>query len=1792
MLRIEKLYLQGFKSFNDPTEVIFDQHGITAVVGPNGCGKCVDGDTLVTLADGHDVTIRELVESALRDSPGVEAMDDGELTRSNPHGVEILSLNPITFRIEPRAVSAFIKRTTTPHLLHIRTRSGREVVSTPYHPLFTLKNGAIRALKAEELHPGVQVLVPHLVTRNQRTRDFALEGQHKTSDFVPEGQRRLAGGGTTGIERTNPSRPEGTLDNKSAIPPMAIGGWLKSNLQNRRKLPGNPPDGNRGMIKVQPFLRRGLTASGVRRLDLNNPPIAIGGIRGNAPAPCRSDLNHPPIAIGGIWGNAAAPCRSDLNHPPIAIGGIRGNAAAPCRSDLNHPPIAIGGIREDEIVSIEQVEPKDEWVYDLSIAETHNFVAGNIIVHNSNIADGLNWVIGQQSAKSLRGGKMEDVIFQGTRTRQAAGMAEVLLTMLVTETFEIRSQAQPEAEALKQAEESLNHAAAAVDAVSEAITPAEPEAPTIEGQEASPQLADAGQPGVAETDKPFKKQRQFKKMPPSATRNLFQAGERITVGRRLFRTGESEYEMNGRICRLRDIQELFAGTGLGGAHYAIIEQGRIGQVLSAKPLDRRALIEEAAGISKFKMRQHAAELKLEASKSNLSRLTDIIAEIERQQNSLKRQAQRAKRYKRLRQEMRDLMRAVYVVDYRTINRTLDDLGAALGEISTRESRMIASIGEGEARQNEAMQRSRTAEEALNEVRQDTASTDLETERARQQQTYLTDQLQSLGLRSEQFARNQATIAERNQLISQETARLREDLQRIENEINIESKTLSEEEDRHRQQLQRDAEAERELEEARKRVVECVTQLERWKQLQRQFTDSSERSASRLNGLGAERERAQVQAQNAQEQHTRLSEEVEITASRQQQTALRLSETVEELNVARRVRDERQTRLAGIQRELTAAEQRLKSLTQIDERRTYFSEAVQALMKYAQSGANGFKTMGTLADFVHVQPEHEAMVETALRDELQYVVVPSFEDALRAIDFLKVEGAGRATFLVLDDQRTANDPVAAAIEQNPAGDPASGPVAATSAPDELGPANEPIAEAAAPQPEVPVDFPAFDSLSTYSGVPALPDAISFPDVTSQIDHPVESSPVGTPSSPNQSAPFGWPDDSLTRYQTQHPHTEPPTATEIIPTAIEVLPPYHQTRYQTLDSILGLGAAHSAAFQLALPALAHAAVVDDAFQAVRSSASSNGSGPHVSVTRGGERVIAGRLVTGGSASEKGIGVLGLKREIGELGGRLDTLSGEVRAGEAQLNETRSRITQLEEARQRLDGELRQAEKLLAVQREQLQQCQRERARAATHIRVIEQETEQAETERQEFEAKLRHATGQTAEAERSHAEAEGVVATVQSRIAELRRNAEIRNQDLSRRRADFAGKTERRRGLLNDLRRLDSESGDLEGRLNRTRMESLEASEQSESTRATLVNLAEQLQRLIAEQRRLAFDLELRSDALNAAREKVEQIDLELRAAREAAAQAREERAQREIEKARLSSDLEHIVAQCHAELGENIADVCERLEATKVEGETQMPASFPAKPARVADDVSDDDSEEADDAIEPEREVVFWHVPEDFDLEAAKVRLDALRSKIDALGPVNMMALEELTEVEERFIFLSGQRADIEKAIADTQAAITEIKKRSKERFVEAFHAINENFKQMFVELFGGGQGEMKLIDETDVLESGLEIIAQPPGKRLQNVLLLSGGEKAMSALALVMAIFRYRPSPFCLLDEVDAPLDEVNIGRFAEKVIEMSADTQFMIITHSRRTMEAANTLYGVTMEDPGVSKLISVKLT
>jgi len=401
--------------------------------------------------------------------------------------------------------------------------------------------------------------------------------------------------------------------------------------------------------------------------------------------------------------------------------------------------------------------------------------------------------------------------------------------------------------------------------------------------------------------------------------------------------------------------------------------------------------------------------------------------------------------------------------------------------------------------------------------------------------------------------------------------------------------------------------------------------------------------------------------------------------------------------------------------------------------------------------------------------------------------------------------------------------------------------------------------------------------------------------------------------------------------------------------------------------------------------------------------------------------------------------------------------------------------------------------------------------------------------------------------------------------MRRSAEERLEAIASLRAEFATRNERRRGLESTISRMNTEAAELAESLNRTRFESVEGAERMNQLKASIEERFRQIEEVSARQSQLAAQVEQHRSEMIGVREQLDGIDAELRSSRDTSQQAREERAQIELDRVRLTSALAYIAESCHHELGETIEDLLSRENVIPVDQSAET-----------------DDEDETDD----------WQMPDNFDLPDAKSKLEALRSSVESLGPINMMALEELTAVKERFQFLSKQKIDIEQAVADTQTAIAEIKRRSRERFVDAFREINANFSTIFQELFGGGKGEMRLIDETDILESGIEIIAQPPGKRLQNVLLLSGGEKAMTAIALVLAIFKYRPSPFCILDEVDAPLDEVNIGRFVDKVVEMSRSTQFMIVTHAKRTMEAARALYGVTMEDPGVSKLVSVRLT
>jgi len=504
----------------------------------------------------------------------------------------------------------------------------------------------------------------------------------------------------------------------------------------------------------------------------------------------------------------------------------------------------------------------------------------------------------------------------------------------------------------------------------------------------------------------------------------------------------------------------------------------------------------------------------------------------------------------------------------------------------------------------------------------------------------------------------------------------------------------------------------------------------------------------------------------------------------------------------------------------------------------------------------------------------------------------------------------------------------------------------------------------------------------------------------------------------------------------------------------------------------------------------------------------------------------------------------------------------------------------------------EKSAAARASRAESLAKDLERAEQHIRVVEEEREIASEECAELEARLTVLREDLLAAEGSRNLVQHSLASAQSVLAEMRGSVERFAEDLSTARASAAARAERLRAAQAEMRRLEREAEELNSRINAIRLELYESQSRIEELRASWAAAESESTRLHGESDRLATEIGRMSEHISSVRATGDELDAILSRLRQESADAHEQRGRIEVELARIQSDAEHLAKSCMTELGQPLTDVVSSLDLAIPGASPSEPTSHESTTEGVQTDTPSADAEPQATAYTPEAGEP--HSPADetpsFDLESARERLGELRTKIDEMGSVNMMALEELEESEHRFKFLSGQRDDILKSIKGTEDALSEIKRRSREKFRYAFSRINENFQKMFVELFGGGRGEMVLIDEEDVLESGIDLIAQPPGKRLQNVLLLSGGEKAMAAIALVLSIFQYRPSPFCILDEVDAPLDEINVGRFSEKVIEMSRETQFLMITHNKRSMESARALYGVTMEEPGVSKLVSVR--
>lgn len=1406
----------------------------------------------------------------------------------------------------------------------------------------------------------------------------------------------------------------------------------------------------------------------------------------------------------------------------------------------------------------------------------------------SNLSEAISWVLGEQSAKNLRGGKMEDVIFSGTRDRKPTGMAEVVLTMVAIEDIAARDTESSEKDdeheyedALASAERAAHTAralvqdmtppeetVAATDRQSQEALPAQEEHPAGESTaDQGDQSASVKQeapavnlelPATGETEEP----NADASAPPAQTKQTdhtrtyrrrkrtqvaISAGERVTVGRRLYRTGDSEYLMNGRPCLLRDIQDLFAGTGLGGAHYAIIEQGRIGQILSSKPLDRRALIEEAAGITKFKSRKRAAELRLESAKQNLTRLNDIISEVERQVNSLKRQAQKARRYRRLREEMRGLLKIVFTADYYRLNESIERVARELEEVESSRGDLGARLAERETEHRVASTEARQAEGDLASLRERAAAVELEADRARNRRAFEEQQLRELTARIDELNRDQQALESRLALLEESSQQRGTAVAALEKELMSEQADLLGRESQYQEELAHLREAESEIEQLRQRMLTEIGVTERLRNLSASLEDALRKLDLKQSNLNAEMGRATARHDEASNEHDRVSGEVEQDLARLAELTEHIAERAAHIIELRNEVTSLRSELDGIQAERAAAKHRLTSLEDLDAHHAYYSDAVQQVLSPEQAAR--VNALGTLADFVEVEAQYEKLIESLFGRELQCMLVPTIDDALAGVEFIKSESLGRGAFLVVGlhggEEETEDDSEA---ESGPSNGIERWLVDSDSAGNGSRFENDYIPiERQLP----PADF-AFTE--------PFPD---FPDAGYQMPT------IEADDAEGESEEFEQHRIDDRRFDEEASRTAARFQLDVL---------------RAID-LLNLRPGIKTVVERAFPDKCSASVVPDIEAALQLSIENPSL---VYVTYEGEQVVNGRLiVTGGQAGQRGTSLLGLKREIKQLRVQTQMLGDDESRISSDLFEVESEREGLEGEASLLDAELRQHEKAAAARNSQLVGLARDLERAAQHVRVVESELGQAAEEHVEIQSRIEQLSSETGVAEASRASVQAALTERQSVLVELRAQAEQLSNQLSTIRASVAARAERLHAARAEVRRIENEAEELRSRINRNRLELYESHSRTEQLTVSHAEGSTAAERFEAEATALAEQIGVASESLAASRARTDELSSILAELRQQSEAVRDRRGQLEVERARIEAEAEHLTRTCFSELAMTLEDVVTSVQISgqwSVAGgqQTEQPDDSETEMAAAESDqepeAPGDQSLIAADSVLPA------------DLDAVRARLDELRVKLDDMGPVNMMALEELEEAEERFKFLTEQRRDILDSIRMTEEALAEIKRRSREKFRHAFTHVNQNFQQMFLELFGGGRGEMILIDEDDILESGIDLIAQPPGKRLQNVLLLSGGEKAMAAIALVLAIFQYRPSPFCILDEVDAPLDEMNVGRFSQKVIEMSNDTQFLVITHNKRTMEAARALYGVTMQEPGVSKLVSVK--
>jgi chromosome segregation protein len=1185
----------------------------------------------------------------------------------------------------------------------------------------------------------------------------------------------------------------------------------------------------------------------------------------------------------------------------------------------------------------------------------------------SNVSDAIRWVLGEQSAKALRGGEMADVIFNGTDGRKPLGMAEVSLTIGGVDAEHLRAS------------------------------------------------------GVE------------------------LAYDEVTVTRRVFRDGGSEYFINKTACRLKDIQQLFMGTGVGRTSYSIMAQGNITQILSSKPEDRRLIFEEAAGITKYKAQKKEALRKLEYTEQNLVRVEDLVREVKRQIGSLQRQAGKARRYKQVSQDLQHLDTQLARHQFDLLQAEIRERQATAENLRSEIETSSATVLRCEDEIAQLRDRLSELDHQIGTLQQQGLELKSEMDRHESRIQFNQERLRELD------AQNVRALAEVNQ--AEERRRIAaEEHATVTMNLEASGAALA----NHRAALDAKKTALREVEENQRRRQEDLRQAQ-----SDAFAAAQEltRVRNELTALDLQKQGNVVRLEKLSAEKVQLEEERARLEVRLQDFAANVQAQKQNVQAQRGTVEERQARLREIQEQLNTSgreldtllqqqaekKSRLNVLEQLHSSHEGFSEGSLAALKGSQH------VLGSLADKIRVPDQYITAIETALGHHLQLVLTEQPEAAQQILTDLNLNKRGRASIAPLAFVRNG----------------------------------------------------ASESVGVNAPMTEVPEPASVPELN------------------------GCPLEALAVVQSDLP--------------VRGL----------LERILG-----------------GTRIVRD-LNAATEAWRNSGGGFHY-VTLAGEFLSGAGVFTGGHNANNGgakgaASILGRKNQIADLSAALTQLNEQVGELSRRRGALQAEQSELQAGLLQAQTELRAQEVAIATREGEFNALLNSQRLLHQKIDTVVYEIQSLAEQEQEGLKKRNELAERAAAVEVRERGCQQLVSDLTAALEALRQQRDLATAELTESKVALATEEQLRSAFEQQAASLAQRTRELDQVIEQRRNElasfvtrRAQAESEIQESQARIEKFQHEREQVNAQAAEFAAQRQQQETEI-AGRED------SLRHQRQILTEAQERRSSIEIELAQKNMTVQNLRERIQQKY---------RVNLDEIHGECITITFADEGPARVH-------------VMTPE-EVAAAGAATDW--EAVAQQVTALQLRLDEMGPVNLVAIEEYEETEQRYQFLSQQHTDLVQAKAQLLEVINRINTQTRDMFRVTFEQIRDNFRTMFTEVFGGGKADLILLDENDILESGIDIVARPPGKQLQTISLLSGGEQTMTAVSLLFSIYQVKPSPFCVLDELDAPLDESNINRFIRVLQRFLEHSQFIIITHNKRTIGMADVLYGVTMQEHGVSKIVSVK--